>query len=78
MGILNVTPDSFHDGGQYKDESSILNQVGTNSSVKENTANKSQLSITVFQNILSSIVKRFSKEILLKEIWSRNSIVIII
>lgn len=27
MGILNVTPDSFHDGGQYKDESSILNQV---------------------------------------------------
>lgn len=29
MGILNVTPDSFHDGGQYKDESSILNQVET-------------------------------------------------
>ena len=27
MGILNVTPDSFYDGGQYKDESSILNQV---------------------------------------------------
>ncbi|WP_299362820.1 dihydropteroate synthase [Winogradskyella sp.] len=27
MGILNVTPDSFHDGGQYKDESSILKQV---------------------------------------------------
>ncbi len=27
MGILNVTPDSFHDGGQYKDASSILNQV---------------------------------------------------
>ena len=27
MGILNVTPDSFHDGGQYKDESTILNQV---------------------------------------------------
>ena len=22
-------PDSFHDGGQYKDESSILNQVET-------------------------------------------------
>ena len=25
MGILNVTPDSFFDGGRYKDESSILN-----------------------------------------------------
>ena len=29
MGILNVTPDSFYDGGQYKDESSILKQVET-------------------------------------------------
>ncbi|WP_299521417.1 dihydropteroate synthase [Winogradskyella sp.] len=29
MGILNVTPDSFHDGGQYKDEISILKQVET-------------------------------------------------
>tara|TARA_R110002050_G_scaffold1100_7_gene7549 strand:+ start:1771 stop:2544 length:774 start_codon:yes stop_codon:yes gene_type:complete len=28
MGILNVTPDSFFDGGKYKDETSILNQVG--------------------------------------------------
>jgi len=27
MGILNVTPDSFFDGGKYKDEKSILNQV---------------------------------------------------
>ena len=27
MGILNVTPDSFYDGGHFKDESSILNQV---------------------------------------------------
>ncbi|MBB3123805.1 dihydropteroate synthase [Mesoflavibacter sabulilitoris] len=27
MGILNVTPDSFFDGGRYKDENSILNQV---------------------------------------------------
>ena len=27
MGILNVTPDSFHDGGKYKNESQILNQV---------------------------------------------------
>lgn len=27
MGILNVTPDSFFDGGKYKDESSILHQV---------------------------------------------------
>ena len=27
MGILNVTPDSFYDGGRYKDENSILNQV---------------------------------------------------
>ena len=27
MGILNITPDSFYDGGKYKDESSILNQV---------------------------------------------------
>ena len=27
MGILNLTPDSFYDGGKYKDESIILNQV---------------------------------------------------
>ncbi|WP_411894767.1 dihydropteroate synthase [Winogradskyella sp. A2] len=27
MGILNVTPDSFYDGGKYKNESDILNQV---------------------------------------------------
>ena len=24
MGILNVTPDSFHDGGRYHDEKSIV------------------------------------------------------
>jgi dihydropteroate synthase len=29
MGILNVTPDSFFDGGKYKDASAILNQVET-------------------------------------------------
>ncbi len=27
MGILNVTPDSFYDGGHFKDKPSILNQV---------------------------------------------------
>lgn len=27
MGILNVTPNSFYDGGKYIDEKSILNQV---------------------------------------------------
>ncbi|MBC8756523.1 dihydropteroate synthase [Kordia sp. YSTF-M3] len=27
MGILNVTPDSFFDGGKYKDEAAILTQV---------------------------------------------------
>ncbi|MFV1447769.1 dihydropteroate synthase [Maribacter sp. HS] len=27
MGILNVTPDSFFDGGKYKGEASVLNQV---------------------------------------------------
>jgi len=27
MGILNITPDSFYDGGHYKNEVSILNQV---------------------------------------------------
>ncbi|MEQ8425679.1 MAG: dihydropteroate synthase [Cyclobacteriaceae bacterium] len=27
MGILNVTPDSFYDGGRYPDEKSILLQV---------------------------------------------------
>ncbi|MFD2726677.1 dihydropteroate synthase [Hyunsoonleella rubra] len=27
MGVLNITPDSFYDGGKYKDETSILNQV---------------------------------------------------
>ncbi|SHJ77691.1 dihydropteroate synthase [Arenibacter nanhaiticus] len=29
MGILNVTPDSFFDGGKYRDESAILKQVST-------------------------------------------------
>ena len=27
MGILNVTPDSFYDGGSYKNETEILSQV---------------------------------------------------
>ncbi|MGB5369916.1 MAG: dihydropteroate synthase, partial [Flavobacteriaceae bacterium] len=27
MGILNVTPDSFYDGGQYKNKDAILEQV---------------------------------------------------
>lgn len=27
MGILNVTPDSFFDGGKYQDDSSILNKT---------------------------------------------------
>ncbi|SFD21687.1 dihydropteroate synthase [Algibacter lectus] len=27
MGILNLTPDSFYDGGQHKDEKSILNHT---------------------------------------------------
>lgn len=27
MGILNITPDSFYDGGKYKNESEILSRV---------------------------------------------------
>ena len=27
MGIINVTPDSFYDGGKHKDEKSILHHV---------------------------------------------------
>lgn len=27
MGILNLTPDSFYDGGRYKDEAAVLTQV---------------------------------------------------
>ena len=27
MGILNVTPDSFYDGGRFKDQKSVLTQV---------------------------------------------------
>lgn len=27
MGILNITPDSFYDGGKFKDETTALNQV---------------------------------------------------
>jgi dihydropteroate synthase len=27
MGVLNITPDSFYDGGMYKNEASILKQV---------------------------------------------------
>lgn len=29
MGILNITPDSFYDGGKYKSEKQILTQVDT-------------------------------------------------
>jgi len=29
MGILNLTPDSFYDGGRYKNESEILSKVET-------------------------------------------------
>jgi dihydropteroate synthase len=28
MGILNITPDSFFDGGKYNNEKEILKQVG--------------------------------------------------
>jgi dihydropteroate synthase len=28
MGILNVTPNSFYDGGKYNEESELLSQVG--------------------------------------------------
>lgn len=27
MGVLNITPDSFFDGGKYKNEADILHQV---------------------------------------------------
>ncbi|CAI8153359.1 MAG: Dihydropteroate synthase [Formosa sp. Hel3_A1_48] len=27
MGVLNITPDSFYDGGRYKDAKSVLNQT---------------------------------------------------
>ena len=27
MGILNITPDSFYDGGKHKNDASVLNQV---------------------------------------------------
>ncbi|WP_299834544.1 dihydropteroate synthase [uncultured Tenacibaculum sp.] len=27
MGILNITPDSFYDGGKYKNDVTILNQI---------------------------------------------------
>ena len=27
MGVLNITPDSFYDGGKYKDETSMLKHV---------------------------------------------------
>lgn len=27
MGVLNITPDSFYDGGRYKDAKSIINQT---------------------------------------------------
>ena len=29
MGILNVTPDSFYDGGRYRNSSAIMRQVDT-------------------------------------------------
>ena len=27
MGVINVTPDSFYDGGKFKDEKSLLKQA---------------------------------------------------
>ena len=36
LGILNLTPDSFYDGNQYKTKSSILKRVEKiNSKIKE-------------------------------------------
>ena len=29
MGIVNLTPDSFYDGGNYKDLAAVISQVGT-------------------------------------------------
>ena len=29
MGILNLTPDSFYDGGKYANEAEVLNRVGS-------------------------------------------------
>ena len=30
MGVLNLTPDSFYDGGKFKNEKEALEQVGKN------------------------------------------------
>jgi len=37
MGILNVTPNSFFDGGKYKTESVILSQVGKMLTIKHSS-----------------------------------------
>lgn len=71
MGILNVTPDSFYDGGKYKSDSSILSQV---SAMLKNEAtfidigayssrpNAKHISVTEELNRLLPILKLIAKE----------------
>ncbi len=77
MGILNITPDSFYDGGKYKDSSSILNQVekilqdgatfidigGQSTKPDANTINAEEELNRVLP-VVQLIVKKFPKAIL--------------
>lgn len=73
MGILNITPDSFYDGGRYEDEGSIFNQlekminegadiidVGASSSRPGASIISSKEEISRLSPVLKMIKKKFS------------------
>ncbi len=77
MGILNVTPDSFFDGGKYSNENSVLHQtdkmlqegakiidVGGYSSRPDSTDISIEEEVQRIQNAIPSIKKEFPEALI--------------
>lgn len=77
MGILNITPDSFYDGGMYEDDKTIFHQVekmifegadiidiGASSSRPGATIISSKEEITRLKPVLKMINEKFPKVII--------------
>lgn len=77
MGILNVTPDSFYDGGKHKDTSAILKQtekmlnegasfidVGAYSSRPDATFVSEELELERLVPVVTLLVKHFPEAVL--------------
>ena len=85
MGILNVTPDSFFDGGRYSDETSLLQQVekmleagasildigGASSRPGAATISEAE-ELTRVLPIITTILNRFPDTILSIDSWRAN------